>query len=367
MIPIARPLLGEEEAEEVRRVLLSGYLAHGPEVEAFEEEFSRFLGGRVKAAAVSSGTAALHLAYMAVGLGRGKRLLTTPFTFMATVAPAVQLGAEVLFADIDPHTFCLSVESVKEVLEREEVDVLVPVDLYGQAVRLDELEGLSRKYGFRMVEDACQAHGARWRMRMAGTFGDAGVFSFYPTKNMTTGEGGMVVSSDEEIINTVRTLRNQGQRGRYEYVSLGYNFRMTSIAAAIGRVQLRKLTNFNEMRRRRAEIYRELLQDVEGIILPVEAEGAYHVYHQFTIRVQAGLREKLAEHLKRNGVGYGIYYPRLLYEYEPLRRFRPREELPEARRACQEVLSLPVHPGVGEHEVRRVAEIVKEFMKERGQ
>lgn len=365
MIPISRPLLGEEEVEEVRRVLLSGYLAHGPEVEAFEEEFSRFLGGRVQAAAVSSGTAALYLAYIAVGLGKGKRVLTTPFTFMATVSPAIQLGGEVLFSDIDPETFCLSVESVKEVLEREEVDVVVPVDLYGQAVHLDELEGLSRKYGFRMVEDACQAHGAMWKMRPAGTFGDAGVFSFYPTKNMTTGEGGMVVSTDEELLEVVKTLRNQGQRGRYEYVALGYNFRMTSIAAAIGRVQLKKLTTFNEMRRRRAGIYREVLQDVEGLVLPEEVKGAHHVYHQFTVRVEGGLRDRLIEHLKQHGVGYGIYYPRLLYDYEPLRRFAPPEDLPEARRATEEVLSLPVHPGVSEHDVVRIAELIKNFMKER--
>lgn len=366
MIPISRPLLGEEEVEEVKRVLLSGYLAHGPEVEAFEEEFSRFLGGRVRAAAVSSGTAALYLAYVATGLQRGKRLLTTPFTFMATASPAVQLGAEVLFADIDPETFCLSTEAVKEVLEREEIDLLVPVDLYGQATYLDDFEALSRKYGFRIVEDACQAHGALWKMRPAGTFGDVGVFSFYPTKNMTTGEGGMVVSSDEELLEEVRTLRNQGQRGRYEYAALGYNFRMTSIAAAIGRVQLKKLTTFNEMRRRRAEIYRELLDDVDGIVLPKEVKGAHHVYHQFTVRVKGGLRERLIEHLKQHGVGYGVYYPRLLYDYQPLKRFAPPEDLPEARRASLEVLSLPVHPGVSEHDVRKIADIIKSFMRERG-
>ncbi|MCD6384019.1 MAG: DegT/DnrJ/EryC1/StrS family aminotransferase [Thermoplasmata archaeon] len=364
MIPIARPLIGEEEVEEVRRVMLSGYLTHGPEVEAFEEEFADFLGGRVKTAAVSSGTAALHLSFLALGLGRGKRFLTTPFTFMATVAPGVQIGADVLFADIDPESFNLSIESLKEVLEREEVDVVVPVDLYGQPTQLDEVERLARKYGFRIVEDSCQAHGALWKDRPAGTFGDLGVFSFYPTKNMTTGEGGMVVSRDEELLVRVQTLRNQGQTGRYTYETLGYNFRMTSIAAAIGRVQLKKLKTFNSLRRRRAEILRDLLEGVDGVEVPIEVKGAYHVYHQFTIRVKGGRRDALAEHLKRKGVGYGIYYPKLLYDYEPLRRFRPREDLPEARRATEEVLSLPVHPGVREKDIYTIADAVKDFFKQ---
>ncbi len=350
MIPIASPMLGAEEREAVLQVLDSGQLAQGPRVELFELEFAEALQVR-HAVAVSSGTAALYVALQAHGIGPGDEVITTPFTFGATANVILALGASAVFADVEPATGTLDPEAVKAALTPR-TRALLPVHLYGHPADVGPLIGLADRHGLALIEDACQAVGARYSGRFAGTLG-TGCFSFYPTKNMTTGEGGMITTDESDIAEAARAYRNQGQTyGRYRYDVLGLNWRMTEIAAAIGSAQLRKLPGWNERRRANAA---RLDAGLRGVVKPVARGACDHVYHQYTVRVPGGHRDLFASELAMEGVASGIYYPQPLHR-QPLYRKHGHgdERLPNAEAWAAEALSLPVHPALSDDQIDTV-------------
>jgi len=348
MIRIARPLIGAEERAAVDRVLASGRLAQGPEVAAFENEFRTLVGGR-HCVAVNSGTSALHLPLIAIGIVPGDEVIVPSFSFAAT-ANAVRLaGAEPVFVDIEPVHCCVDPAAVDAAISPRTAAIM-PVHLYGHPAAMDRIVDIANRHGLAVVEDACQAHAARWRAAPVGSFGHAAAFSFYPTKNMTTGEGGMIVTPDPEVARTARLLRNQGMEVRYANEIVGFNARMTEMSAAIGRVQLRKLAAWTLARQRNAKILDARLAGVGGVAAPVAAPEAVHVYHQYTVRIGAD-RDGVAERLTGYGIGSGVYYPTPTHR---LPSFDLALDLPETERAAREVLSLPVHPALSRGDVEAV-------------
>jgi len=356
MIRIAQPLLGEEEERAVLAVLRSGRLAQGPAVRRFEEAFAGYIGVR-EAVAVSSGTAALHVALLAHGIGPGDEVITSPFTFVATANAVLATGARPVFADVSGEDFNLDPTRAGESIS-ERTRALLPVHLYGQAADMEALSALARRHGLALIEDACQAPGALFGGRKVGSFG-AGCFSFYATKNMTTGEGGMITTDDPKLAARARLLRDHGQRRRYVSEALGYNLRMTEVAAALGLAQLQKLDALNERRRANA---RYLTERLPGVATPRELPGRYHVYHQYTIRVSKG-RDALLRHLRDRDIEATVFYPLPVHKQPLYRGLSPSTgsgRLPVAERLSREVLSLPVHPGLSRDDLDAVASAVRE-------
>lgn len=354
LIPIARPVIGEDEKQAVLRVLDSGQLAQGRLVREFEEAFAQWLGVR-QAVAVSSGTAALMLALQAHGIGPGDEVITTPFSFIATANAVLYVGARPVFADVRSDDFNIDPTEV-EARMTPRTKAIMPVHLYGHPAPMAEIMSIAQRHDLLVVEDAAQAHGAQLNSRKVGTFATA-CFSFYPTKNMTTGEGGMVTTDDSQIADLLRKLRDQGQAALYHHELLAYNWRMTEIAAAMGLAQLRRLEESNERRRRNAEY---LSQRLKGVITPVEREGYRHVYHQYTVRVPQR-RDALLEHLRERGIGTRIYYPTPIHQQPVYRKLGYEDDLPVAQRLAAEVLSLPVHQSLTADELERIVESVNGF------
>lgn len=347
-IELARPMIGQEEREAVAEVLASGVIAQGPEVEAFETEFAALVAGR-ECVAVSSGTSALHLGLLAARIGPGDEVIVPSFSFAATANAVMLTGAQPVFADIDPATFCLDVEAARAAVT-DRTAAIMPVHLYGHPADMGAFTALADRHGLLLVEDAAQAHGALLDGRPVGSIGAVAAFSFYPTKNMTTGEGGMIVVSDPEVARQARLLRNQGMAERYRNEVIGFNARMTDIAAAIGRVQLRRLPDWNDQRRANAAGLDKLLRRVQT---PAVAPGATHVYHQYTVRCDD--RDALQQRLADRGVASGVYYPVPIHR---LPAFDLDLDLPETARAADEVLSLPVHPNLSPGDVKTIAQEV---------
>jgi perosamine synthetase len=342
MIPIADPQLGERTKEQVVEIIDSGQLADGPEVRAFEEEFADFCGAS-HGVATTNGTTALHTALEALEIGEGDRVVTTPFSMIASANTIRLAGAEVVFADIDSETFNLDPHAVEDIVREQDVDAILPVHLYGLPADMGHLREIADDHDLLLIEDAAQAHGATFEGERVGTFGDAACFSFYPTKNITTGEGGMVLTDDEQVAERAASFINHGRTtegGSYEHERVGQNYRMTSVLAAIGRVQLDRLPEYNETRRENAARLTDELPD--GLQPPIEPEGRKHVYHQYTIRTDE--RDALAEHLESADIGTGIYYPRPIHEQPAYAGIET--SAPVAERASQEVLSLPIHPNL---------------------
>jgi perosamine synthetase len=340
--------LGEEEVAAATSVLRSGRLVQGAEVAAFEDEFADLVAGR-HCLAVNSGTSALHLGLLAAGIGTGDEVVVPSFTFAATANAVAMTGARPVFADIRPDTFCLDPASVSSAITPRTAAV-VPVHLYGQPASWGELADLAGRHGLLLLEDAAQAHGATYGGTPAGALGDVAAFSFYATKNMTTGEGGMVVCRDEDVARRVRLLRNQGMETRYRNEVVGLNNRMTEVAAAIGRVQLRRLLGWNNDRRQIAAIYTEQLR---GVVTPYVDPVANPVWHQYTVR--ADRRDELVQALDGAGVDAAVYYPVPTHQ---LPAYALDLHLPETERACREVMSLPIRPGLTAQDVARVVEAV---------
>ncbi|MFA9416695.1 DegT/DnrJ/EryC1/StrS family aminotransferase [Natrinema sp. HArc-T2] len=361
-VPIADPTLSDEAIQRVETVLQDGRLADGPEVRAFEEEFAAYCGTDA-AVATSNGTTALHAALEAVGLEDGAAVITSPFSFVAS-ANAIRLaGGTPVFADIDPETYTLDPADVRRILaNRDDVVGLLPVHLYGLPADMPALCAIADEHDLFVVEDACQAHGAKVDGDRVGTCGDAACFSFYPTKNMTTGEGGMVVTDRDDIADRAASFVNHGRdvsgTGGYDHVALGHNFRMTSIAAAIGRVQLEQLSRCNRARRENAAFYDEELADLP-LETPTVPTDRRHVYHQYTVRTDD--RDALAATLEERDVGTGIYYETPIHRqpaYETVST--AAAQLPAAERAADEVLSLPVHQELSTGDRRTVVEAVRD-------
>ena len=356
MIPVAQPVIGDAEVAAATRVLRSGRLVQGPEVAGFEEEFSELVAGR-DCVAVNSGTSALHLTLLALGIGPADEVVVPSFSFAATANAVRLVGARPVFADIEPGSFCLDPGAVAAAVGSRTA-AIIPVHLYGHPAPMDELVPLAERHGLALVEDACQAHGASLAWRPAGTFGVAGCFSFYPTKNMHALEGGMITTADQALARTLRLLRNQGMERPYENEIVGANMRMTDVAAAIGRVQLRRLPEWTERRRRNAKL---LDAELTGVGTPLVADDAEHVYHQYTIRVRDD-RDEARRHLAARGVGSAVYYPTPIHRLRPYLEAdgRPAREwdLPETDRAAKEVLSLPVHPSLTDRCLERIVAAV---------
>ncbi|WP_053354030.1 DegT/DnrJ/EryC1/StrS family aminotransferase [Leucobacter musarum] len=353
-IPAAKPLIGDEEREAVDRVLRSGMIAQGPEVATFEQEFgAHFAEGR-PTVAVNSGTSGQHLGLLAAGVGAGDEVIVPSFTFAATGNSVALTGATPVFADIEPDSFTLDPESVRAAITPRTKGIM-PVHLYGHPFLVDQIEAIAQEHGLAIYEDAAQAHGASWKGRPVGTIGDFAMFSLYPTKNMTSGEGGMVTCATEELARGVRLLRNQGMETQYANEVIGFNARMTDVHAAIGRVQLTKVDAWTAQRQANAAALNVGLAGLDGVTTPIVADGAVHVYHQYTIRVDADERDRLRDALKEeHQVGSGVYYPIPNHRLPSLAHFAPGLDLPETERAAAEVLSLPVHPSLTEGDLERI-------------
>jgi dTDP-4-amino-4,6-dideoxygalactose transaminase len=356
-ISVAAPQIGDEERAAVLDVLDSGQLAQGPVVGAFEREFAAWCGVR-HAVALNSGTAALHLLMLAHGVKEGDEVITSAFTFVASANAALFVGARPVFVDIEAESFCLDPSRVEAAIT-ERTRAIMPVDLYGHPAQIDLLREIADRHGLVLIEDACQAHGAAIGDRKAGALGASASFSFYPTKNMTTAEGGMVTTDDPGVAETVAVLRQHGAANRYHHDVLGYNFRMTDIAAAIGRAQLGKVDRFNETRRRNASILDAGLDGVEGVVIPVQRPGYRHVYHQYTVRIERD-RDGFQKRLGALGVGSAIHYA-LPVHRQPLYLGLGygTVSLPQTERAAAQVLSLPVHPSLTDSDLDRIIESVR--------
>jgi len=357
-IPIARPFIGEEEIAAVAAVLRSGMIARGPRVDEFEERF-RQMCGTDRAVATSSGTAALHAALHAAGIRRGDEVIVPSFTFMGTASAVCMCGARPVFADVDDLTWTLDPADVAlKVTPRTRA--VIGVHLFGHPCDTRALLQICGDAGLVFIEDAAQAHGALDRGRPVGSIGDLGCFSFYPTKNMTTGEGGMVTTDDAAYARRVRRFIDHGQEEKYLHVEVGYNYRMTDIAAAMGLVQLGRLPGANAARIENARRYREGLS-AAPVVLPHESPGVRHVYHQFVVRVPPGgpfTRGELIDHLSARGIGTAIHYPVPLHRQPAFAAIGG--DCPVSDRLAAEVLSLPVHPGVSIEDVDVVCRSIRE-------
>jgi dTDP-4-amino-4,6-dideoxygalactose transaminase len=364
VIRISQPMTGPEEEQAVLEALRSGQLAQGPRVAEFEEAFAGYTGAK-HAVAVSSGTAALVIALRAHGIGAGDEVIVPAFTFAATANAVLLAGAQPVLVDVRDDDLTIDAECV-EAAVTERTRAFIPVHLYGQMCDMTALGEIALRRALLVIEDACQATGASWGGQKAGTFG-TGCFSFYATKNMTTGEGGMITTDDDAMARRARLLRNQGEDTRYKTDLLGENARMTEIEAALGLAQLAKLDAWNERRRENASWLSERLQGVET---PVERAGSMHVYHQYTVRVRSGdrlkpiplTRDALAGALHEREIETAVYYPRCVHQQPLYQELGIGGSFPVAERAAETVLSLPVHPALSPDDLEEIATAVNESM-----
>ena len=357
-VSIADPRVGVPELDGLIETAAAGRLADGPTVRTFEAGVADRCGA-AHGVATSNGTTALHAALHAFGIGSGDRVVTTPFSFVAT-ANAVRLcGATPVFADVDPKTLNLDPSAVREAIDECDggVDAVLAVHLYGLPAPIDELRAIADEHDVPLIEDAAQAHGAAFRGEPVGSLGDAACFSFYPTKNMTTGEGGMVLTDDEALADGIRSFVNHGRTDAYAHAEVGQNYRLTSLGAAIGRAQLDRLDDLVAVRRRNAARYDEALADNPSVDAPPDPSGVRHAYHQYTVRTDH--RDALRDRLAAEGIDTGVYYP------TPIHRQPAYADVdaaaPNAEAAAERVLSVPVHPQLSRSEVERVADALRGF------
>jgi len=353
MIPIAKPLLGEEEKTAVMNVLNSGMLASGPKTEEFEKRFAEYVGVK-HALATTSGTTALHLGLLALGVTTGDEVILPDFSFIATANVVLFCDATPVFCDVDPKTFNLDPQKLEKCITKK-TKAIMPVHLYGQAADMKPIQEIAQKHSIHVIGDACQAHGAMYDGHMVGSLGDLECFSFYPTKNMTTGEGGMVTTNNSELADLVNSLRNHGRektKWGYEHGRLGYNYRITDIGAAIGLEQLKKLPKNIQMRQKNAAYLDDHLETVET---PYVHPKAKHAYHQYTIKTDT--RDALIANLKKNEIGFGIYYPQPLQSYKHLQKYA-KKDLNITELLCKQVVSLPVHPALSTQDLEKIVEVV---------
>jgi dTDP-4-amino-4,6-dideoxygalactose transaminase len=354
-ILLAKPLIGRNEKRAVQRVLKSGNLAQGPVVAEFESSFSKFVGDR-DCVAVNSGTSGLVTAVMSLGIGQGDEVIVPSFTFAASANSIALCGAKPIFIDIDRKTFNLDYKLLESLITPK-TKAIMAVHLYGLCANMKHILEVAKKHNLFVIEDAAQAHLSAIDGQTAGTFGDVAVFSFYPTKNMTSGEGGMVVYKDTSYSRNARLIRNQGMEKRYHNEIAGHNFRMSDIHAAIGVEQLKKVEEWTEKRESNAIYLNNAITEAETPHIP---SGYRHVFHQYTIRVEK-FRDSLADKLSADGIGNGIYYPVPVHR---LPSFNESIALPETEMAAQEALSLPVHPSLTKSNLDRIARSVNTHLSE---
>jgi dTDP-4-amino-4,6-dideoxygalactose transaminase len=339
VIPISKPFIGEAEKQAVIEVLESGMLAQGPRVAKLEEHFANLCGVK-HAIATTSGTTALHAALLAHGIGPGDEVITTPFTFIASANSILFCGAKPVFVDIEAETFNINPALIEQAITPR-TKAIMPVHLYGYMCDMDAIQAIADRHGLAIIEDACQAVGAAYHGRQAGSFG-TGVFSLYATKNIMSGEGGMITTSDDSVADRCRLLRSHGMRRRYYHDQLGFNFRMSDLHAAIGLAQLERLESFTRQRCANAAY---LSANIHSVVTPAVRQGYDHVWHQYTVRIDGGRNRDVAvKQLTEAGVGTGIFYPVPVHQQGYMRDIVGPISMPVAEQMAQEVISLPVHP-----------------------
>lgn len=369
LIRINEPIIGEEEVRAVAEVLQSGILTDksgmGPRVIEFERRFAEYTGAKY-AVAVSSGTAALHAALLAAGVGLGDEVIIPSFTFSATAEAVVLAGAKPVFADIDEATYTITLESVEEVLSRK-TKAIIPVDLYGLPADIDPILEMAEKRDIYVIEDAAQSLGASYKDRHVGGVAHQTCFSFYASKHLTTGEGGMVTTNDDYLAEALRMIRTHGESKPYWVERLGHNYRMTEMQAAIGVIQLQRLPKNVERRRENAAILTEKLEKTKKLILPFETEDRRHAWHLYTVRVKGankGRRNKIIEYLRSRRVSAAAYYPTPIHLLPYYRRMADsvRGALTNTEKASSQVISLPVHPRVTPDDLDYIAKTLKKSL-----
>lgn len=353
MIPISSPQFDDSELTLIKEVLNSGIVAQGPKVAQLEQEFAAMVGTKF-AVAVSSGTTALHLALLAHGIGEGDEVITSPFTFIASANSVLYTGARPVFVDIRADTFNIDPELIEAAITPR-TKAIMPVHLFGLMADMDAIMDIARRHNLAVIEDAAQAHGALYHGKGAGSFG-TGCFSLYATKNMTSGEGGMITTDDPEIADQLKLLRAHGMRVRYHHEILGYNFRLTDLHAAVGLAQIRKLAAFNERR----EVNAKFLSDhLTRVITPTVPDGYKHVWHQYSVRLVDGDRDAALEKLKAAGVGTGIFYPIPVYRQKVYLDRGYTDSLPVTEEVTAQIFSLPVHPALSSADLETIIAAVE--------
>jgi dTDP-4-amino-4,6-dideoxygalactose transaminase len=353
MIPIARPDLGQEEIAAVTEVIGSGMVAQGRKVKELEDRWAEFVGVK-HAIATANGTLALMSIFSGIGLEPGDEVITVSHTFAATANAILSTGATPVFVDIEPDTYVIDAKQIERAITPR-TRAICPVHLFGLVADMDMIRAIADRHGLVVVEDACQAHGATFRGAMAGSFGH-GAFSLYATKNMTTAEGGFVTTDDDNLADWLRLYRNQGMRTRYQFEMLGYNYRLTDIAAAIGLSQLDKLPRNTARRQAIAARYDAAFGELP-IGLPVVPDGRVHVYHQYTLNV-GGARDAILADLREAGVGADVYYPLPVHRQSYIQERGLHAELPITDAAAAQTLALPMFPGLTDAEQELVIDAV---------
>jgi perosamine synthetase len=367
LIPINLPKIGEEEIDAVVKVMKNGQLTNalgaGPMVTQFEKNFAEFAGVN-HAVAVNTGTAALHSAIVAAGVKQGDEVILPSFTFVATAEAVVMAGGKPVFTDIDPETYNLSSAEIKKNVTKK-TRAIVPVDLYGFSTDVKPIKEIAAEHGLAVVEDAAQAHGATYSGKPAGAFADAACWSLYASKNMTTGEGGVVTTDSDEMAETLRLIRTHGEKAKYASLMLGHNYRMSEIQAAIGVVQLEKLPSFVAKRRENAKRLTKLLAASDRLKLPRETEERQHSWYLYTVRLQNATeseRNKMVEELKRKDIGAEVYYVNPVHLMPYYRESFSERRLPETEKAAKQVFSLPIHPSVTEAQVEYIGKALLQLL-----
>lgn len=364
-IKVAKPFVGEDEAEAVRQVLLSGQYASGSKVEDFECAFADYIGTKY-AVAVSSGTAALYIALEAMGVGRGDEVIVPPMTFFATVSSVLYLGAVPVFADIDLDDLCISPQSVKDNLSSK-TKAIIPVHLFGASAKMDDLLRIADNQGISVLEDCAQAHGTEYKGQKVGSLGRAGVFSFFATKHMTTGEGGIITTDDYEIAKVGKSIRSHGMIGRDDHVRLGFNNRMTEMEAAMGLVQLKRLDGLNEKRIKNSEYLLGSLRKLHWTHIPVLESKVKHTYFwcPVMLKPESGKTiDELKVHLNNNAIGFRLRYQEPLYKQPVLKKIGidySEVHLPNVESVAGKIIGLPNHPGLTESELDKIIDVMNTF------
>lgn len=364
-IYISKPIIKRQEVDAVIRVLKSGNLVQGERVISLENEFNKLCNTRY-AVATNNGTSALHTALYSVGLSPGDEVLTTPFTFVATVNSIIMAGARPVFADIDEKTYNLDPKKIKNAITNKTKAILV-VNLYGQPANYEEINLIAKKYNLVVLEDAAQSINADYKNKKSGNFADIACFSLYATKNIMCGEGGMITTNNKKYYESARLFRQHGQdeNKRYKYFGLGYNYRMMDLQAAIAIEQLKRLEFITSKRQKNAQLYDKNLVNIPGLILPYTSPNMSHVYHQYTIRLTQNFessREKFIDYLNHKGIGVGIYYPKPLHLVSHIAKYGYKEgDFPISELASKQVLSLPIHPQLYNKDIRYIIDTIKAY------
>lgn len=363
-IPAAEPIIEEEEKRAVQEVLESGHIASGPMVDEFEERFADYIGVE-EAVAVSSGTAALITSLESAGMGKGDEVILPSYSFFSTASSVIKTGADPVFVDIDPETYCMNTDDIEGIIT-DDTEAILPVHLYGHPADMEQIDKIAEENDLIVIEDSCQAHGAEFDGTKTGAFGDFGCFSFYATKNITTAEGGMITTDRKDMAEKARLIREHGREDRCYHKLIGYNFLMNDLEAALGVEQLKRLDGFNEQRRKNASILDEELAPVEknGIVKrPKEKEKARHVYHQYPLRIQESDRERVLSSMQKAGIGVRNGYGKPLPKQDAIEEILDDEVYcPETEKACEEVIWIPVHPKLDASHMRRISYGLKQFL-----